>query len=563
MTAAYGTPTTGGGRISTISNNVISNSQISFVYDALGRTTNRSVNTSTNSDTWTFDEISRVTAESNNLGSFTFNFLNPSYGTNQLSSIAYPNSQTTNYSWYTSASPSQFERLEEIANLDPSSNNLSQYGYQYSPVGDITQWTQKVTTGSTNTIALGYDLADQITSASGTSPWSYSFSYDNAANRTSITSSGTPTTATINNLNQITALSGGTTATLTHDAVGNMTSDGTNSYSYDAENRLVQVTYPGSGNNSQLSYDALGNRVKIVETVGGSVTSTKQFVATSGSPLEERDSSSVITKQFFSWGQTLGSSSYFYTRDHLGSVRDMTDSGGTMQAHYEYGTYGEVTQTVGTISADFGYAGYYYHAPSGLNLATYRAYSPSLGRWINRDPIEEDGGVNLYDYVVNNPIDFRDPSGLDIMKDMQWLWDHRTEMLGDLPAGTFAFEARSDETGAYAAEVEAGFPTDPGGLGDAYRHCVWACLMAKRGVFFPEITGGHWSRIITNSHESWNRENGQPPEQEMQDKSNNAKGRDLSKCNRPCKDSCLDAARNGGLTSLSGAPFAPLFGPGF
>jgi RHS repeat-associated protein len=78
---------------------------------------------------------------------------------------------------------------------------------------------------------------------------------------------------------------------------------------------------------------------------------------------------------------------------------------------YEYGMWGEPTQTVGTISADFGYAGYYFHAPSGLNLTTYRAYSPSLGRWINRDPIGEVGGVNLYDYVRNNPASYVDPEG--------------------------------------------------------------------------------------------------------------------------------------------------------
>src|ERR1700679_2859496 len=59
---------------------------------------------------------------------------------------------------------------------------------------------------------------------------------------------------------------------------------------------------------------------------------------------------------------------------------------------YEYGMYGEVTQTVGTLASDFQYAGYYFHAPSGLNLATYRAYSPSLGRWISRDPIGERDG---------------------------------------------------------------------------------------------------------------------------------------------------------------------------
>ena len=61
-------------------------------------------------------------------------------------------------------------------------------------------------------------------------------------------------------------------------ADGNMTSDGTNSYSWDAENRLIKITYPGSGNNSQFTYDGFGRNVEIVETVSGSVTSTKQMV---------------------------------------------------------------------------------------------------------------------------------------------------------------------------------------------------------------------------------------------------------------------------------------------
>ncbi len=64
------------------------------------------------------------------------------------------------------------------------------------------------------------------------------------------------------------------------------------------------------------------------------------------------------------------------------------------------------------VPSDFQYAGYYYHVPSRLNLTLNRAYSSSFGRWINRDPIGEGGGINLYAYVQNNPINFRDPSGL-------------------------------------------------------------------------------------------------------------------------------------------------------
>jgi len=89
----------------------------------------------------------------------------------------------------------------------------------------------------------------------------------------------------------------------------------------------------------------------------------------------------------------------------------MTDGSGAVQAHYEYDLYGQPTKTNGALNADFQYAGYYEHGPSGLNLTVYRAYSSTLGRWINRDPIEEKGGVDLYDYVGNNPAGRIDPDG--------------------------------------------------------------------------------------------------------------------------------------------------------
>ena len=125
-------------------------------------------------------------------------------------------------------------------------------------------------------------------------------------------------------------------------------------------------------------------------------------------------SCTTLQKQFFGWGQPISGTNYAYTRDHLGSVRDMTDSSGNVLAHYEYDMYGQATQTVGNptvIRADFQYAGYYAHQPSGLNLATYRAYNPSLARWINRDPVGEDAGTNLYAYVDNDPTNYLDPDG--------------------------------------------------------------------------------------------------------------------------------------------------------
>jgi len=89
----------------------------------------------------------------------------------------------------------------------------------------------------------------------------------------------------------------------------------------------------------------------------------------------------------------------------------MTNTSGTIQAQYGYDPFGQVTKISETVPSDFGYAGYYLHARSGLNLTQTRAYSSAQGRFINRDPIEEEGGVNLFAYTENNPSNSIDPSG--------------------------------------------------------------------------------------------------------------------------------------------------------
>jgi len=208
----------------------------------------------------------------------------------------------------------------------------------------------------------------------------------------------------------------GSSQSPTHDANGNLTSDGTNGYFYDAENRLLQITYPGSGNNSQFTYDALGHRVKIVERSGGSITATRQFVWLPGAaqPSEERDGSGAVVKRFYGLGQQIAGTNYFYSTDHLGSVREMTDTSQVVQARYTYDPYGRTTKVSGSMDADFQFAGYFAHGPSGLNLTLFRGYSPNLGRWLSRDPLtnaEMLQGPNLYVYVGNTSINLYDPYG--------------------------------------------------------------------------------------------------------------------------------------------------------
>ncbi len=155
---------------------------------------------------------------------------------------------------------------------------------------------------------------------------------------------------------------GGPSAALIYDANGNCTSDGTNSYAWDAENRLVKITYTGSNNFSTFVSDGLGRNVSIVETVSDRVTTTKVFVWCGNNRCEQRDAGSSVTAQFFSLGETISGTSYFYVKDSLGSIRDMTDSSGTVKAEYAFDPYGRVAKISENVAADFQFAGYYFHS---------------------------------------------------------------------------------------------------------------------------------------------------------------------------------------------------------
>jgi hypothetical protein len=123
-----------------------------------------------------------------------------------------------------------------------------------------------------------------------------------------------PTTKTNTNALTVTASA---SSTLTWDANGNMTSDGTNTYKWDAENRLIQIDYQGINNYSQFSYDGLWRNTKIEETTSGSVSSVKQFIWCDETRCEERTNAGSIERLSYRYGQKVSSSNYFYTRNHI------------------------------------------------------------------------------------------------------------------------------------------------------------------------------------------------------------------------------------------------------
>jgi RHS repeat-associated protein len=231
-----------------------------------------------------------------------------------------------------------------------------------------------------------------------------------ASGETTVTIMATdPSGNTRNNTYQLTVSA--SPASFTFDANGNLTSDGTRTYEWDGADRLVAINQ--GTRRSEFTYDGEGKRVRIVEKDGTVVLSDQRYVWCHSLLCEERDSSgAAVTKRFFGLGVEEGANKYFYTLDHLTSVREMTDSTGALRARYDYDPYGRVTKVIGDKDAFFTFTGHQRHSASGLILAPYRAYDTTLGQWLSEDPLGYVDGLNLYAYVLADPIGNKDALGL-------------------------------------------------------------------------------------------------------------------------------------------------------
>ncbi len=122
-------------------------------------------------------------------------------------------------------------------------------------------------------------------------------------------------------------------------------------------------------------------------------------------------------RPFLSTTNNLTSKTYLYTFDANGNVGQLVESStGTIAAHYEYDAFGNTLVSAGSEAENnvFRFSTKYYDVETGLYYYGYRYYSPKLGRWSTRDPLEEEGGINLYVFVENSPINLLDTLGLAV-----------------------------------------------------------------------------------------------------------------------------------------------------
>jgi RHS repeat-associated protein len=384
--------------------------------------TNRSINGTANSQSRAFDTLGRLSSNTNKLGLFTYTYDGP---TNRLLTLAYPGqggttAATANYTYLDNSQDRRLQEIKNVTNVPSPGVLLSQFDYTYDDEGQIKTWTKNYPgmSPAPQRYDLVYDNADQLTRAplknanNNNLITNYLYAYDLASNRTTEKINTTTTTSTPNTVNEIVSQSGGTNRTLGYDDNGSLTNDGlTRTFEWDAANRLTAINYT-SGNRSEFTYDGLSRCAKIVEKTNGSVTSTRKFVWCGNDKCEFRDANDAVTLLAYPQGQYVGTTKYFYFRDHLGSIREMMRANGTLVARFDYDPWGRSTTVLNTTLPDFNFTGLYRHSASNLDMAVRRFYDPDLGRWLSRDPDGEIAGVNLYAYAFNYPIGLSDPSGL-------------------------------------------------------------------------------------------------------------------------------------------------------
>ncbi len=408
---------------------------------------------------YTYDGAGRVTAISNNFSeslAYTYD------DEGKILTQSNGNGTSTEYTYY---EPRGW--VTDIEHFDVSSTLFESFEMEYdggsNTVGNITSVTEL----STDVVDYTYDALYRLTEEdrSGASSYTRTYGYDVAGNVTTFNGS---TFAGYNDANRISSITGGS---VSYHSSGNPyqvsgTGISCGRFNFNARGELGQQKDCSNNNTISTIYDGRGKR---------SYRSGRFFIF-DGDRVVGEIKPDGTPQMAYTWGSDglaiqrdlVNSTTSYYHYGPQGETRHLTNSSGTVTDSYRFSAYGVPLYTSGSTNNYHKYGGkygYYTEGVTGIILAGARAYHPYLMRWLQRDPIGIEGGINLYEYVKSNPMRYFDATG----------YKPEESILGPVtqPAGAIA-----DFCQSYFEMLSANFIGQ-----DKYFHCKANCKAAKRGQY--------------------------------------------------------------------------------
>jgi RHS repeat-associated protein len=297
-------------------------------------------------------------------------------------------------------------RILHLINYAPAGSIISEYDYTYDGMGRPSN-----VNSPSGAWTYGYDADGQLTSVNMPSG-AVQYTYDADGNRIASTS-GSATSFLVDNLDEDTTVGG---TSYRYDGDGNLISGGGWTYTYDDDSRLIGAA--SATDTWAYQYDGLGNR--IAATHNGTATQYLNDPSGMGNILAEFDSTGHLIAHY-TYGVDLvssipaGGTAVYYHFDGSGNTTQMTNTSGAVVNSYSYLPFGEKLTASAGASNPFTYVGQYgvTDEGSGLYYMRKRWYHPTLGRFIQTDPIGMASDFSLYRYAANNPLTSIDPGGAD------------------------------------------------------------------------------------------------------------------------------------------------------